>query len=132
MEEQKVFYIKPRFWPERENRKPPDDTFLLDDEPSIVEKLRYRQQMRLYYRNWIEVWRTYSYFTNYGVFVIPLIALLAWSWKLFVILAIPFFIFKRHIGNKLWGLNGLRIIIQVMFDKELVQHFGYLPPFEDE
>ena len=132
MKEQKVFYIKPRFWPERENRKRPDDTFLLDDEPSIVEKLRYRQQMRLYYRNWIEVWRTYSYFTDYGIFVIPLIALAAWSWKLFVVLAIPFFIFKRHIGNKLWGLNGLKIIIQGFFDPELVQQFGYIPPFEDE
>lgn len=132
MEERKVIYINPRFWPDRENRKLPDDTFLLDDEPSIIEKLRFRQQARLYYRNWIEVWRTYSYFTDYGIIAIPLIGLATWSLKVFLMLAIPFLFFKRYIGNRLWNLNGLRIIIQGFFDPELVEQFGTLPPFEDE
>jgi len=132
MEKQKIIYFRPKFWPDREYRKPPDGSRLLVDEPAITDVMRFRQEMRLYYRNWIDVWRTYSYFTNYGIIVIPLIGLLSRSWIVFLALAIPFMIFKRHIGNKLWDLNGLRIIVPGVFDYLLTPVFGYLPPFEDE
>jgi len=132
METQKTFYFKPKFWPDREYRKCPDDSKLLVDDPAITDVLRYRQEMRLYYRNWIEVWRTYSYFTNYLFIVIPLIGLLSWNLFVFLVLAIPFLVFKRHIGKKLWSFAGLRILIQGFMDPQLRPVFGYLTPFEDQ
>lgn len=131
MEKQKTIYFKPKFWPDREYKKCPNDSKLLVDEPAITDIIRYRQEMRLYYRNWIEVWRTYSYFTNYGIIVIPLIGILSWNLIVFLAFAVPFLIFKRYIGNKLWGLMGLRILVKGLMDPQLVPVFGYLPPFED-
>lgn len=132
METQKIIYFRPKFWPDKENRRHPDDSKLAGDEPPITEVLRYRQEMRLYYRNWIEVWRTYSYFTNYGIYVIPIIGLITWSWIVFLALAVPFVIFKRHIGNKLWNLHGIKFLIPGLLDADLVKHFGYLLPFDDD
>ena len=132
MKTQKIIFFRPKFWPGKEYRKLPDSSKLLADEPAITDLLRYRQEMRMYYRNWIEVWRTYSYFTDYGIYVIPIIGLITWSWIVFLALAIPFVIFKRHIGNMLWNLHGLRFLVPGFLDKDLVKHFGYLPPFDDE
>ena len=132
METERIHYFTPKFWPDREHRAAPDDEALLEDEPAMTDVLRYRQNMRLYYRNWMDVWQTYSYFTNYGVIAIPLIALFTWSWQVFIILAVPFFFFKRYIGKRLWGLRCLGIIVQGLFDRQLSEHFGYLLPFDDE
>jgi len=132
METDRITCFKPKLWPDREHRAAPDDGALLEDEPAMTDILRFRQSIRLYYRNWIDVWRTYCYFTNYGVFVIPLIALLTWSWQVFIILAVPFFFIKRFINRKFWGLRNLAILVQGLFDRQLSENFGYLLPFDDE
>ena len=132
MEPDRINCFKPKFWPDREHRNVPGDEALLEDEPAMTDLLAYRQKMRLYYRNWIDVWRTYCYFTNFGVIVIPLIAVITWSWKVFFLLALPYCSFKRYVNRRLWSLRKLGILVQGLFDRQLSEYFGSLLPFDDE
>ena len=131
MEKEKVWYIQPKFWPDREHRKRPDDSFLLADDPAIIDIYRYRQEVRLYYRNWIQVWRTYSWFNMWMPFAAPVIGLIAGSWIVTVSLLIFYVVFARIIGRKKHSLSFYRIFVPGLFDGMITEHFGPPIPFED-
>lgn len=131
MENVKVYYIKPKFWPDRENRKRPDSSCLLADEPAITDIFRYRQEVRLYYRNWIEVWRTYSYFNMYTPLLIPVAGLLLHSWIAAVAVAALWIGWARIIGYYKYRLWSLKILIPGLFDRMISEQYGELLPFED-
>jgi len=130
-EKEKVFYITPKFWPDREHRQRPDDSFLLEDDPAITDIYRYRQEVRLYYRNWIEVWRTYSWFNMWMPIAAPIIGLLAGSWIVTVSLLVFYVVFARIIGRKKHSLSFYRIFVPGLFDGMITEHFGPPIPFED-
>ncbi len=131
MEKEKVFYLKPKFWPDRDHRKKPDDSFLLADDPAIADIFRYRQEVRLYYRNWIGVWRTYSWFNMWMPLAAPVTGLLAGSWIVTVVLLVFYVVFARIIGRKKHSLSFYRIFVPGLFDGMITEHFGLPIPFED-
>ena len=131
MEKEKVFYLKPKFWPDRDHRKKPDDSFLLADDPGIADIFRYRQEVRLYYRNWIGVWRTYSWFNMWMPLAAPVTGLLAGSWIVTVVLLVFYVVFARIIGRKKHSLSFYRIFVPGLFDGMITEHFGLPIPFED-
>lgn len=127
-----VIYFSPKFWPDRQSRKCPNDSKLLVDEPNPFDVLEYRQAVRLWYRNWVPVWRTYSYYTNFGVLVVPLAGLLTWNIFVFLALALAWVAAKRYIGKKLWDFMCIKYLITGLMDKELIPVFGNLQAFDEE
>ena len=131
MEKEKVYLFTPKFWPDREHSKRPDDSFLLADDPAITDIFRYRQEMRLYYRNWIQVWRTYSWFNIWMPLAAPVIGLLAGSWIVTVSLLLFYVVFARIIGRKKYSLWAYKILVPGFMDEKISQQFGTLLPFDD-
>ena len=131
MEKQKVWYFTPKFWPDREHRKMPDDSLLLVDDPSITDIYRYRQEMRLYYRNWIQVWRTYSWFNMWMPLAAPVTGLLARSWIVTVALLVFYVVFARIIGRRKHSLWAYRMLVPGLFDGMIAEHYGPPIPFEE-
>lgn len=131
MEKQKVWYFTPKFWPDREHRKLPDDSLLLVDDPSITDIYRYRQEMRLYYRNWIQVWRTYSWFNMWMPLAAPVTGLLARSWIVTVAMLVFYVVFARIIGHRKHSLWAYRMLVPGLFDGMITEHFGPPIPFEE-
>ena len=131
MEKEKVYLFSPKFWPDTEHRKRPDDSFLLADDPAITDIYRYRQEMRLWYRNWIEVWRTYSWFNMWMPLAAPVIGLLSGSWIVTAALLAIYVVFARIIGSRKHSLWSYRILVTGLFDRMIAEHFGTPIPFED-
>ena len=112
----------------------PSDACLLEDEPNIYEMLKYRNEARLWYLNWFDVWETYSYITLYHV---PLAIVVIWivtgNWLLGVSLIILWAWSKRYIIGKhkdmLWFI---KLMVPGFIDPKLEPHFGPLLPFVSE
>lgn len=123
-----------KFWPDNKFRKLPSDEFLLADEPNIFEMLKYRNEVRLYYLNWSDVWDTYSYITTWYIpLFILLFGILTLSWIGTVLLILLLFGTKHYIiGKNRNNLRLLRILIPGLFDEQLSTYFGPLLPFSHE
>jgi len=80
MKSGKIIYFKLKFWPDKENRKIPEDNDIDFDNLNVYALLRYRNEMRLYYRNWVAVWRTYKYFTRFIPLLLPITWLFSTYW----------------------------------------------------
>jgi hypothetical protein len=132
MEKVRRYYFRLKFWPDKEHRKTLSDACLLEDEPNIYELLKYRNGMRLYYLNWFDVWETYSWLTTYfPPVIIPLVWIISGSWIAGVSLIVLWFWSKRFIvGKYRYALWGIKILIPGLFDRQLTEKFGPLPPFE--
>jgi hypothetical protein len=72
MSSNRIIYITPRFWPEKEDRNLPFDEGIDWDNPNVVMVLTFRNKYRLYYRNWVAVWRTYEYYSKWALGIVPL------------------------------------------------------------
>lgn len=127
----KKIYFRFKLWPDREHRKMPADDCLLPDEPNIYEMYRFRQEVWAYYRNWIDVWRTYSWLNMFTPLLIPVVGLLAQSWLTAIAFTILYVGWARFIGKKKYSLWTLKILVPGFIDPKLVPHFGSLLPFED-
>jgi len=88
--------------------------------------------MRLYYRNWVAVWRTYKYFTRFIPLMLPIIWLFCTYWiasgVILLIWGICWYIFYK----KLKKFNEIRFLVPGLFDYRLTPHFGEMLPFDDE
>ena len=134
MEKVKRYYFRLKFWPDKEHRKIPSDACLLQDEPNIYEMLKYRNEVRLWYLNWFDVWETYSWLTTYYVpLLIPAIWIITGNWILGVSLIILYVYCKRFIigkyKNMLWGM---KFLVPGFIDPKLEPHFGPQLPFVSE
>lgn len=132
MTTQKTIYFRFKLWPDREHRKMPDSTLIGADEPEIADLYRFRMGTMLYYRNWMDVWMTYTYINTFALLLIPLAGLIAWTWIASAVTAVIWFLWVRFVNSRRYRLRMLKILITVLFDKKLVPHFGSLLPFEDE
>jgi hypothetical protein len=132
MKNKKVRYFKLKFWPDKENRKTPEDRDTGENNENVVELLKLRNEYRLYYRNWIHVWRTYHYITRYLPALGILLGLLFQSYLAagIVLLFWPaaWFFTKR----KMKDLDTMAYLIPGLFDRDLEPHFGKQPPFTDD
>ena len=132
MENENDYTFELKFWPDEENRECPSDECLLVDEPAMIDILRYRQQMRLYYLNWFDVWETYSYMNRFTILLAPLVFLLTWKWYAPIIVILLWIVFCRIIGRKTHRLWSIKILIPGLFDPDLTEHFGNLLPFTEK
>jgi hypothetical protein len=131
MDKQNVHYFRLKFWPDRENRKCPTGAQFLEDEDNIYEMMKYRNEFRLYYLNWVDVWETYSYITRY--YVLPAI-LVTWvltgNWILGVSLVILWAWSKYYIIEKEKDiLKTMGIFVPYLFDRKIVKIYGPQLPF---
>ncbi|MFZ2338926.1 MAG: hypothetical protein WAW07_04290 [Bacteroidales bacterium] len=131
MEKENVYLFTLKFWPDREYRRQPDDSFLLEDDPSITEMFRYRQEMRLWYRNWIQVWRTYSWFNMQTPLLAPAIGLIFHSWLAAGAVLVFYVIFARIIGKYKYRLWAFKMLVPGFMDEKISQQFGSLLPYDD-
>jgi hypothetical protein len=132
MKTEKVYFFKPGFWPDRKHRQKPDDSFPLADDPSIADIYRYRQEVRLCYRNSIDVWGTYSYFNRWMPIAAPIIGLLAHSWIVTVALLVFYFAFARFIGREKHSMLFYKIVVPGQPDGMITEHYGPPIPFEGD
>ena len=132
MDNENDYTFELKFWPDRENRRCPSDECLLADEPSMFDILHFRQQVRLYYLNWNDVWETYSYMNRYTIFLVPIAFLLTWKWCAPIIVILLWVVFCRIIGRGTREMWALRALIPGLFDKDLAAHFGNLLPFDEK
>ena len=134
MEKRKIYYFKFKLWPDREHRKMPSDARLLEDESNMYELLKYRNEVRLWYLNWFDVWETYSWLTSCHVLLaVPVIWVITGNWipavsLIFLWVFVKRFIVGKH-KNMLWGI---KILVPGFIDPVLEKHFGPLLPFISE
>ena len=128
------YYFRLKFWPNREHRKIPSDECFLEKEPNIYEMLKYRNEVRLWYLNWFDVWETYSYITHYHI---PLLIIFVWimsgNWILGSLLTIVcaycrYFIIYKHKDMRL----GVKLLVPAIVDPKIEPHFGQQLPFVSE
>lgn len=131
MEKEKVYVLIPKFWPDREYRRQPDDPFLLEDDPAITDMFRYRQEMRLYYRNWIQVWRTYSWFNMHTPLLAPIFGLIFHSWLAAGAVLLFYVVFARIIGKYKYRLWAYKMLVPGFMDEKISRQFGSLLPYDD-
>ncbi|MBE0676688.1 MAG: hypothetical protein IH591_18680 [Bacteroidales bacterium] len=131
MEKEKVYFFTPKFWPDWEYRRQPDASFLLEDDPAITDMFRYRQEMRLWYRNWIQVWRTYSWFNMHTPLRAPVLGLIFHSWLAAGVVLAFYVIFARVIGKYKYRLWAFKMLVPGFMDEKISQQFGTLLPYDD-
>jgi hypothetical protein len=116
-----------KFVPDKENRKTPDCRKYNCDDP--FQLLRWRNDVRLFFLNWRNVWFTYKYLLNYFPFLGLLIWLLSGS-LISVLATITIFIPLRIvIYKKISTLDKLEILMPLFIDSQLTPVFGSLLPF---
>jgi len=130
MKKEKIILFKWKLLPDRANRKCPDSSKIDNDD--LYQLLKWRQELRLWFHNWRDVWYTYRFMLNFY----PLLGLLAWilSGSLIAGLAvlsiyIPLYLFVR---KKISFLDQLEILMPVFIDRRLSPVFGSLPGFSED
>ena len=127
---EKIIYFNWKFVPGRENRKTPDCRKI--DCDNQFQLLKWRQDVRLYFLNWRNVWYTYRYLLKY----FPFLGLLVWalSGSLMTGLAIAAFYVpvRVFIYRKISTLDQLEILMPGLIDPQLIPVFGNLPGFNEE
>jgi len=124
-------FFTPKFWPERENWSMPSDEGVDFDNLSIMHLFAYRQKFRLYYRNWVAVWRTYVYYLKYAFIIVPIIYLITRSWWIAGITLVILVAAKMFAHKKLNFFNQIRFFVPGILDSYLENQFGDLLPFND-
>jgi hypothetical protein len=131
MDKQNVNSFRLKFWPDRENRKFPSEERLLEDEHNVYEMMMYRNEFRLYYLNWVDVWETYSYITRYyvppailvtwlatGNWILGVSMFILWAWS-------KYFIVEKKKDN----LMKLGVLVPGLFDCQIIKIYGPQLPF---
>lgn len=132
MKPDKTILFTPKFWPDKENWSHPSDEGIDFDNLNLMLLLAYRQKLRLYYRNWVNVWRTYAYFSKYAFASVPLLWIVTKSWLLAITELAILIAATIIVHKKLDHFNKFRFLIPGLLDSYLVDQFGELLPFEDE
>ena len=129
MKKDKIILFKWKFLPDKENRKCPDSRKIDNDNP--YQLLRWRQELRLWFHNWRNVWYTYRYLLNFYPFIGLAVWVISGSWiagLTTLSLYIPMYLFIR---KKINFLDQLEILMPVVIDRILTPVFGNLPRFDE-
>lgn len=125
-----IIYFKWKFLPDWEHRKIPN--FEEEDSDNLYKLYAWRQELRLYYLSWRNVWYTYKYLLRF----IPLVGLIVFGLSgsyiaagIVVFSTLPLLIF---INRKIESQNQMRFFIPGIVDAHLTPIFGSLPPFAEE
>ena len=129
MKKAKIILFKWKLLPDRENRKCPDSRTIDNDD--LYQLLRWRQELRLWFRNWRDVWYTYRYLLTFYRWLALLVWVLSGSWiagLATIALYIPMYLFIR---KKISFLDQLEMVMPMMIDPLLTPVFGSLPKFSE-
>jgi hypothetical protein len=121
-----------KFFPDKENRKLPKDRVCGENNENKIELLKLRNELRLYYRNWIDVWRTYHYGTRYILAVGIIIGLVFQSYIVTGIIALFWPVVWYFTKKKMKELDSMAMLISGFLDSDLDSNFGSLLPFSDD
>jgi hypothetical protein len=134
MVEKKKNYFSLKFWPDREHRRWPSDENLDFDNPDLFEMLKYRNEMRLFYINWYDVWETYNYIhIRFVPFLMPCIWLITGKWTIALPMGFLWIFFKGYVidRHRNW-LAGVKLLVPMLVDKMILEHYGPQLPFDSE
>lgn len=121
-------YFTPKFWPDKDNKEIPLDEKVDYNNP--YEVLRHRQEVRLFYKNWVQVWRTYAYFSKRVIIITPIVYLLTSSlWATGI--SIAFSLASRiYFTRKLESILKFKMLATSLLDQFIIPHISPLEPFE--
>ena len=127
MSKKKYIDFNWKFLPNLENRKTPDSRKIDCDDP--LQLLKWRNDVRLFFLNWRNVWYTFKYLLKY----FPLLGLLIWvlsgSWITGLAALACYIPLRIFIDKKISFLNQLEILMPGLIDQQLTPLFGNLIPF---
>ncbi|HPQ35174.1 MAG TPA: hypothetical protein PK563_11815 [Tenuifilaceae bacterium] len=123
-----IVFITPKFWPDKENRRVPLDKDVDYENP--YEVLKHRQKVRLFYLNWVQVWRTYVYYSKWAIGIVPLVFLLTKSFWAAAIALAAWIVCRFYFLNKLKSITKFKILAMGILDRFIIPHLGYIEPFE--
>jgi hypothetical protein len=128
MAEEIIYYITPKFWPDKEDKDLPLDKDV--DYTNPFDVLKHRQKVRLFYRNWVEVWRTYAYYSKWAIGVVPLVGVLTNSKWATGVTFILWLSFRIYFSRKLTSIVKFKFIATAILDRFIEPHIGPIEPFE--
>lgn len=123
-----IIYITPKFWPDKEHKNVPLDEHVDYNNPYKV--LEHRQKIKLFYLNWVEVWRTYVYFSKWAIGLVPLVFLLTNSLWATGIVFLVWIICRIYFIRKLRSLIRFKFLASGIIDPYIVPYLGPVEPFE--
>jgi hypothetical protein len=129
MAKQKIIGFTWKFLPGREHRKTPDSRDY--DCDNLFQLLEWRQELRLWFLNWRNVWYTYRYLLNFYPYLGLLVLLItsSWAWGgATLVLYVPM---RLYLDKKISFLDQLEILMPVFIDRKLIPVFGNLPKFNE-
>jgi hypothetical protein len=127
MAKDKSIYFNWKFLPNKEHRKTPDSRDY--DCDNLFQLLEWRQELRLWFLNWRNVWYTYRYLLNFYPYLGLVVLLLtgSWTWGLSTLLMyVPM---RLYLDKKISFLDQLEILMPGIIDSKLIPVFGNLPEF---
>jgi hypothetical protein len=121
-------YFTPKFWPDSKHRFVPLDEHV--DYQNPFEVLKHRQEVRLFYRNWVQVWRTYAYLSSWLIGLVPIVYILSNSlWAAGIALG-ACLVCKIFFTRKLDSWTKFKYLASGLLDQHIVPYLGSLEPFE--
>ena len=131
MSRNKIIYITPRLWPEKEDRYLPFDGGIDWENPDIVMVLTFRNKLRLYYRNWVAVWRTYELYSKWALGIVPLALLPGNNLWIGAFALVLWLTAKLFIRNRLHRLFQISVLVPGILDGYIEPFYGKQLPFDD-
>jgi hypothetical protein len=118
-----------KFLPGKEHRKTPDSRDY--DCDNLFQLLEWRQELRLWFLNWRNVWYTYRYLLNFYPYLGLLVLLITSSWVVGLATLLMYVPMRLYLDKKISFLDQLEILMPVFIDRKLTPVFGNLPEFNE-
>ena len=129
MSKEKVIIFNWKFLPSKEHRKTPDSRDY--DCDNLFQLLEWRQELRLWFLNWRNVWYTYRYLLNFYPYLGLVVLLFTGSWVVGLATLILYVPMRLYLDKKISFLDQLEILMPVFIDRKLTPVFGNLPEFNE-
>ena len=129
MSKEKVIIFNWKFLPGKEHRKTPDSRDY--DCDNLFQLLEWRQELRLWFLNWRNVWYTYRYLLNFYPYLGLVVLLFTGSWVVGLATLILYVPMRLYLDKKISFLDQLEILMPVFIDRKLTPVFGNLPEFNE-
>jgi hypothetical protein len=129
MSKEKVIIFNWKFFPGKEHRKTPDSRDY--DCDNLFQLLEWRQELRLWFLNWRNVWYTYRYLLNFYPYLGLVVLLITSSWAGGLATLLLYVPMRLYLDKKISFLDQLEILMPVFIDRKLTPVFGNLPEFNE-